>query len=143
MKPKIYVPFLFVLILWGCNGLITIDDSIEIKKAIPNPAKVEDTLNILVKNINIPLNVESIDQVKILLEENNRTYIFQATGYYDQLNRQEYGNFSHSNLMDSLARNFQPIIQCIVDSSYPSQSKIGVQLNEKILTSNIILNVAK
>lgn len=143
MRRTILATFLFGLILLSCDDLIDIDDSIEIKQAIPNPVKVGDTLNILIKNINIPLCVESIEQVKVLLDKDNKTDIFLATGYYDRLNRQEYGNFYHSKLIDSLAEGYQPIVQCLVNSTYPNQSKIGVQLNKKILKSSIILNVIK
>lgn len=143
MKIIVLATFLFAFIFSSCNDLIEIDDFIRIDKVTPNPANVGDTLNILMKNINISLNVKNIEQVKVLLDENNRTYIFQATGYYDRFKKQEYGKFCHSNLVDSLAEGYQPIVQCLVDSSYPSQSKIGVQLNEKILKSNIILNIIK
>lgn len=143
MHRKPLSVLLFAFILWSCNELTPIDDSIEIKQAIPDPAKVGDTLYILIKNINIPLSVENIDQVKVLLDENNNLHTFQASGYYDQLNKEEYGNFSHSKFIDSIAESYQPIVQCFVDSSYPGQSKIGVQLNEKILKSNIILNIIK
>lgn len=144
MRRKFYVVFLFVFILLSCDELTIDDNYIEIKQAIPNPSKDGDTLNILISNINNTLNVGNINQVKVLLlDENNRTYIFQATGYYDRFKKQEYGNFYHSNLIDSLAEGYQPIVQCLVDSSYPGQSKIGVQLNEKILKSNIILNIIK
>lgn len=145
MKQRVKVIFFIAFILVSCDeGLITIDDSIEIKQAIPNPAKVGDTLNILIANINIPLNVQNINHVKVLLDENNKTHIFQATGYYDQFPVQEYGHFSHSKLIDSLiVLHYAPVIQCVIDSSFPSQSKIGVQLNEKILQSKIILNITK
>lgn len=143
MMRKLYLACSFVLILLSCKELTPIDDLIEIKQAFPNPAIVGDTLTILMININIPLHVENINQVKVLLEENNKTRSFQATGYYDHLKKQEFGNFSHSKLIDSLIMDYQPVVQCLVDSSYPGQSKIGVQLNEKILKSNIILNIIK
>lgn len=135
--------YFLAFILLSCDEHTIDDNYIEIKQAVPNPAKVGDTLNILITNINNPLNVDNINQVKIRLDENGKFHTFQATGYYDQFRKVEYGSFSHSYFVDSLARNFQPIIQCLVDSSFPIQSKIGVQLNEKILKSNIILNIIK
>ncbi|MGK9478005.1 hypothetical protein ACSSV9_14460 [Melioribacter sp. OK-6-Me] len=144
MRRTVLSVFLFVFILLSCDEQTIDDNYIEIKQAIPSPARVGDTLNILLTNINSLLNVSSIEQVKVLLDENNKTYIFQATGYYDQFPVKEYGHFFHSKLIDSLiALHYVPVIQCIIDSSYPGQSKIGVQLNEKILRSNIILNINK
>jgi len=143
MRRTILVAFLFTFILLSCDEVIEIDDLIRIDEVVPNPINIGDTLNILILNINIPLSVKNIEQVKVLLDKNNKTYTFPATGYYDRLNRKEYGNFNHSKLIDSLAEGYQPIVQCLVDSAYPNQSKIGLQLNEKILNSSIILNITK
>jgi len=44
MKIIILSAFSFMFILLSCKELTPIDDSIEIKQAIPSPAKVGDTL---------------------------------------------------------------------------------------------------
>lgn len=142
MKTNIFVLLLLFSVSYiGCKELTPIDDLIEIREVIPNPAMIGDTLSIFVMNINIPLNVQGIDQVKLVLRENNKKHIFPVNGYYDYLQKQEYGIFYHSKFIDSLALDYSPIIQCVVDSSYLNNSYIGVQLNEKILLSNIELKI--
>jgi hypothetical protein len=143
MKKVSIISFVFLFVFLSCDNSTEIDDSIEVKKAVPNPIAVGDTLSILLININIPLNIQNIEQVKLLLYHNSKIYTYKASGYYNYLEKQEYGNFNHSKLIDSLAGGYQPIVQCLVDSSFPEQSKIGIQLNEKILNSNIILYVNK
>ncbi|MGK9368716.1 hypothetical protein ACSSWA_07430 [Melioribacter sp. Ez-97] len=148
MRRIILAAFLFEFILLSCDDLIEINDPyVEIEQIIPNPANIGDTVSIFLKNFNYQLNVENIDQVKVILfnKINSNKDTIQATGYYDDLKKQEYGNFYHSNLTDSLARSYQQVVQFIVDSSYPSQSTVGVRLNDitTISKSSIILIISK
>ncbi len=148
MKQIKIIVIIFTLLLLSCDELIELDDPyIKIKKIIPNPANIGDTVTILLENYNHPLHVASIDQVKVILfsESNSNIDTFHATGFYDDLKKQEYGDLYHTLLIDSLSENYQQVVQCMVDSSFPSQSTVGVKLNEvtTISSSNIILSIKK
>lgn len=140
-KISVIIYLLSVIFYTSCTFTDSHDESVWISAVVPNPANVNDTVSVAIKEIGVGEWIDSLNEVSIILTRGTFTQKQKVTGYSLYSAPYILGDFRNYDFLDTLSAT--KLIQFEVTDSTLTSSKVNVRLKDYLIKSEIVLTINK